>query len=205
MSRVGDENLSFEERLRTCAKTKKWKKPAEAGPFTARKANKKKPREESSKIRLRRSFASKIAPPKGRDPRFDSLCGEFNQADFKESYSFLKDVKQKEEQALKSQLRVEKDAERKEQIRSLLKKYKDRALEKERIEKKKQKEFEQSQKVKQALKEGKPARFRNKAEKQISDLVDKFEELKSKGKLEKYLKKKSKKLKKSDTFGKPNF
>ena len=41
-----------------------------------------------------------------RDPRFDSLCGEFDAKVFKDSYKFVQDIKSRELKDLKEQLKV---------------------------------------------------------------------------------------------------
>ena len=43
-----------------------------------------------------------------RDPRFDSLCGEFDAKVFKDSYKFGQDIKSRELKDLKEQLKVHK-------------------------------------------------------------------------------------------------
>ena len=49
-------------------------------------------------------------------PRFDPLCGEFNDKLFKESYQFVNEVKSKELVKLKKQLKTEEDNERREEV-----------------------------------------------------------------------------------------
>lgn len=55
-----------------------------------------------------------------RDPRFDSLSGTFNQELFEKSYSFLDDYRKSEAEAIRAELRKEKDEERKRKLQSLL-------------------------------------------------------------------------------------
>lgn len=53
-------------------------------------------------------------PP--RDPRFDSLCGAFNEDLFKKSYNWLEEKKLGEYRALKRQMEDTKDVEEKSQL-----------------------------------------------------------------------------------------
>ena len=55
-----------------------------------------------------------------RDPRFDPLCGEFDDKIFKESYKFVDGIKAKELDQLKKQLKEEDDPEKIEQIKYLI-------------------------------------------------------------------------------------
>eukprot|EP00762_Andalucia_godoyi_P007889 ANDGO_01262.mRNA.1 rRNA biogenesis protein RRP36 len=58
--------------------------------------------------RLARSTPASVVR---RDPRFDSLCGEFSESGFRQSFSFLDDVRESELADLKKQLRKAKSTE----------------------------------------------------------------------------------------------
>merc|ERR1719357_1486581 len=70
--------------------------------------NKNRPRETSSKktVKRLRDVVGLKADQKldKRDPRFDNLCGEFDEKVFKDSYKFVDAIKAKELASLKSQL-----------------------------------------------------------------------------------------------------
>lgn len=51
-----------------------------------------------------------------RDPRFDTLSGEYNPGLFKRTYGFLDDLKIEEMETLKRDIRREKDPEMKEKL-----------------------------------------------------------------------------------------
>ena len=55
-----------------------------------------------------------------RDPRFDPLCGEFDEKIFKTSFKFVDEIKQKELVELKKELKTEEDPERISQINYLI-------------------------------------------------------------------------------------
>ncbi|KAJ8938875.1 hypothetical protein NQ317_006326 [Molorchus minor] len=65
---------------------------------------------------------SNILPAKRsfpRDPRFDPLCGQFDDNTFKANYSFINDIRQKEKKQLEKELKNCTD-ERKKTIMFLL-------------------------------------------------------------------------------------
>ena len=70
-----------------------------------KKRDKKRPREESSKVEVSRHRTVVHVPaPKVRDPRFDALSGEVSEHKFRESYAFLDDYRANEIAELKSKM-----------------------------------------------------------------------------------------------------
>merc|ERR1711863_176883 len=96
-----------------------------------------------------------------RDPRFDPMCGEYDEKMFKESYKFVDNLKEKELKTLKKELKEEEDPERKEQIKYLIQRMENQAREKNKIEKKKKDKNDERLKNKELLKEGKAPVFLN--------------------------------------------
>merc|ERR550519_2989174 len=97
-------------------------KPAIRSKEEFKRANKNRPREMSSKKTVPR-FREVVAVAKvesKRDPRFDPLCGEFDEKIFRDSYKFVSDIKNDELNKLKKQLAEEEDPERKEKIKFLI-------------------------------------------------------------------------------------
>merc|ERR1712029_965399 len=161
--------------------------------------NKNRPRETSSKKTVGR-FRDVVGlttdqKTSKRDPRFDSLCGEFDAKVFKDSYKFVQDIKSRELKDLKEQLKNDDglDEETRGKIKYLIQRSENQAREKAKLDKRKESEKEQKKRNRELAAEGKRPQFMTKREKQNVELVDKFEELKSSGKLENYMKKKSKK------------
>nr|CAD7197468.1 unnamed protein product [Timema douglasi] len=153
------------------------------------------PREMSSKVPV--SLLSEVVPVKKvvpRDPRFDTLCGEFNEKAFKSSYSFLSKVKQQELKQLKEDLKAEKNSIRKEKIRYLIQRLENQEREVERLEHKEQKKQEERAMQIQLLREGKKPQFQKPVEKRLLELVDQYKELKKNGKLKKHIEKHRKKV-----------
>nr|CAD7426576.1 unnamed protein product [Timema monikensis] len=160
-----------------------------------KRANKNRPREMSSKVPV--SLLCEVVPVKKvvpRDPRFDTLCGAFNEKAFKSSYSFLSKVKQQELKQLKEDLKAEKNSNRKEKIRYLIQRLENQEREVERLEHKEQKKQEERAMQIQLLREGKRPQFAKPVEKRLLELVDQYKELKKNGKLKKHIEKHRKKV-----------
>lgn len=93
------------------------KKPRSNGEF--KRTNKHGPLEMSSKIRPRK--LNSIGKPKMiRDPRFDPLCGEFDNKKFNKSYKFIDEIKKKEYQTLKKELKDTEDPKKIAKIKYLM-------------------------------------------------------------------------------------
>merc|ERR1712062_539072 len=102
-------------------------------------------------------------------------------------------IKAKELDQLKKQLKEEDDPEKIEQIKYLIQRMENQSREKMKIEKQKETVNEERKLNKKLAKEGKAPVFKSKTERKTKELVDKYEELKSTGKIDQYLKKKAKK------------
>ena len=142
--------------------------------------------------------------------RFDPLCGEFNDKLFKESYQFVNEVKSKELVELKKQLRTEEDHERREevldvnqelmiilfplhQVKYLIQRMENQLrAEAQNQVKRAQAEAENSEK-KEKLKSGEKPFYMSKAKRKEAELVSKYEELQSKGGLDSFMRKTTKK------------
>lgn len=86
-----------------------------------KRANKNRPREMSSKAWVSSSSTSKAKSDiKSRDPRFDSLCGEFDKKTFKSNYKFLKEVKSKERAELEKCFKRENNPAKKKKMQLLM-------------------------------------------------------------------------------------
>lgn len=167
-------------------------------PKKVKRQNKNRPSEISSKIDLSLNNVKKNNPQiktttektKRIDPRFDSLYGEFDKRIFEKNYKFLNDVKKKEKKKLQKKLKQNGSNEKNEQIKLLLQRMENQDREKQKIEIQERIKSEQKQNRLEALKEGKKPQFFKKRESKILQLVGQYEDLKSKGKLNKHIKQK---------------
>jgi len=158
-----------------------------------RRNNKNRPQEVSSK-KLPRRYPTVLLNSKTvfRDPRFDSLCGTFNEKEFHDSYQFIDVIKDKERKELKKMLHKCGPSEA-EKIKLLLSKMKNQDLEKKKKLNQLQEQEKEREHIIKALEEGKNPRFKTKAAKRFTELVSQYDSLKKRGKIEKYFKKKNKK------------
>lgn len=90
-----------------------------------KRANKNRPREMSSKLKyFKRELNNGLAavPKKSvsRDPRFDPLCGQFDDKSFKSNYKFVDKIRQNEINRLETELKSCRDPERKSTIKLLI-------------------------------------------------------------------------------------
>lgn len=86
-----------------------------------KRANKNRPRERSSKKRaslFQEIVSVKKALP--RDPRFDPLCGTFDEKAFKSNYKFINGIKKEERKKLQEELQKTDDPVRKKKIKFLI-------------------------------------------------------------------------------------
>ncbi|XP_058781768.1 uncharacterized protein LOC131655995 [Vicia villosa] len=187
-------DVTFEElqKARSNGAHAVFKKSGEAKKL--KRANKNRPMEASSKKPVP-AFRDVIQAPKKvvRDPRFESLCGTLDPDGFRKRYNFLyeKDLPA-ERQALKMEMKKQKDPERKSEIEERilwvdkqLKSDSSKNVETNILAKHKKKERE-------AAKQGKRPFYLKKSEIRKQRLIEKYEDLKTSGKLESYIEKKRK-------------
>merc|ERR1712218_189339 len=137
-----------------------------------KRENKNRPRETSSKKTVGRfkdvvGLTSEQKSAK-RDPRFDSLCREFDAKVFKDSYKFVDDIKARELKELKAQLKNDDDLdeETRGKIKYLIQRSENQAREKAKLDKRKESEKEQKKRNRELAAEGKRPQFMTKREKQ---------------------------------------
>ncbi|XP_061347482.1 uncharacterized protein LOC133292982 isoform X2 [Gastrolobium bilobum] len=156
-----------------------------------KRANKNRPMEASSRKPVP-ALREVIQAPKKvvRDPRFESLCGSFDSDGFRKRYNFLFESNlPAEKEALKKELRRHKDPnsineieERISWIDKQLKSGSAKQIDAEILAKHKKKERE-------AAKQGKRPFYLKKSEIRKQRLIEKYNDLKSSGKLEAFVEK----------------
>ncbi|XP_046402234.1 ribosomal RNA processing protein 36 homolog [Ischnura elegans] len=161
-------------------------------PSDCKRKNKNRPREMSSKVPV--PLVPKIPAHKqrSRDPRFDSLCGSFNERVFRNAYRFVDDIRLKEREQLKSRLKEESDPEGKEKLQYLLTRLENQDREEKRKREKEDRLRAEKESRINALRQGKLPKFKSKAEAKVEELVDNYEKLKKTGKLRKHIEKQRK-------------
>ncbi|KAM7360028.1 ribosomal RNA processing protein 36 homolog [Cochliomyia hominivorax] len=164
-----------------------------------KRLNKNRPREQSSKrqvpflggeiLRIKRKKEENNI----RDPRFDERAGEYDVKKFKENYQFVSEIREKEVQHLKKQLNRITDEEEREDLKKTMQRLINKNVEEKKWHKKQQMLKEEQNEIQKAIADGKQPHYLTKKERKAKELVAQFEELKSKGKLNKHLEKRRKK------------
>ncbi|KAJ3692709.1 hypothetical protein LUZ60_011804 [Juncus effusus] len=160
-----------------------------------RRANKNRPMEVSSKIRPKK-FREVIQAPKKvvRDPRFESLCGNLDPEGFRKRYNFLYDVQlPSEKEKLQKLIAKTKNPDAISELKNHIT-WIDKQLKSNPGKKTESKILsEHIKKEKEAAKLGKRPYYLKKSEIRNRKLVQKYDELKEEGKLDKYIEKKRRK------------
>eukprot|EP00270_Netrium_digitus_P010476 TRINITY_DN3256_c0_g1_i1.p1 TRINITY_DN3256_c0_g1~~TRINITY_DN3256_c0_g1_i1.p1 ORF type:complete len:215 (-),score=57.83 TRINITY_DN3256_c0_g1_i1:246-890(-) len=160
-----------------------------------KRANKNRPMEITSKKQVGR-YREVIQDKHkvSRDPRFESMCGTYQENKFKEAYSFIYDDQLPAERTdLLRKMKKEKDPERKKEISAQLRAVEQQLKGEEQRRKLEVKEKEETEKQVAAIKEGKRPFFLKKSEKKKQELINMYKELKASGKLEAFISKKRRK------------
>lgn len=170
-------------------------KPTQMTKAVFKRENKNRPREISSKKPVKRfrdvvGLTAKMNEKERqkRDPRFDSLCGEFDSKLFKESYKFVDDIKVRERRQLEKQLNDETDPEEIKKIKYLIQRHDNQVRERQKLE------SQNKVRAPSVNNEdgGQKKVFKSKSLVKNEELVSQYEELKKRGTLDKYIKKKNK-------------
>ncbi|XP_043763436.1 kelch domain-containing protein 3 isoform X3 [Cervus elaphus] len=154
-------------------------------------ADKHRPLEMSAKVRV--PFLRQVVPVSkkvARDPRFDDLSGEYNPEVFDKTYQFLDDIRAREKELVKKQLKKRRSGEEHEKLQQLLQRMEQQEMA--------QKERKRQQELHLALKQERRAQaqqghrpyFLKKSEQRQLVLAEKFKELKRSKKLESFLSRK---------------
>ncbi|XP_047653324.1 kelch domain-containing protein 3 isoform X3 [Phacochoerus africanus] len=154
-------------------------------------ADKHRPLEMSAKVRV--PFLRQVVPISkkvARDPRFDDLSGEYNPEVFDKTYQFLNDIRAREKELVKKQLKKRRSGEEHEKLQQLLQRMEQQDMA--------QQERKRQQELRLALKQERRAQaqqghrpyFLKKSEQRQLVLAEKFKELKRSKKLESFLSRK---------------
>jgi len=184
-----------------------------------KRENKNRPREISSKKPVSRlNPAVVIKKFVSRDPRFDSLCGTYDEKAFKYSYAFLDEYRANDLKTLQEELKRTTDPKMIKKIKYLIQRLENQLKEGKKQKEKEEKKQQEKKELLETIKRGKKLVFKKKceliilkfntffiilfcffaAEKKILNLVSQYEELKNTGKLKKHIQRLRKKNKHKD-------
>lgn len=160
-----------------------------------KRANKNRPSEMSSKKPVGR-FREVIQAPKRvfKDPRFESLCGSYDESRFKKSYCFLYEEElPAERKRLQKLLDKDKSTGANEVVHRHISWIDSQLKEEQHRRKKAERSMQQRTNEKEAVAKGKKPFYPKKSELRKQELLEKYDELKASGKLDKFLAKRRRK------------
>lgn len=128
-----------------------------------KRENKNRPREMSTKKQVPR-FREIIQVKKHipRDPRFDSLCGNFNEKAFNNAYGFINEIKENNLITLKSELGRTNDPRVIKKITYLIQRLENQLREQKRKTAREEKKVEEKRSIIRAIKSGQKPSFKKK-------------------------------------------
>lgn len=192
MNRLSDDELkSLKARLQDVIKDAETSSRCNVRQVGSRKIfkrpNKDRPVEITSKVPISMHRKTKITR---RDPRFEQSCGPFDAERFKKRYSFLYELEEKEQKIITRKMNREKDPQKRMELKKVVQSLKGKKV----TEQERERKIRIAERLRQEAvkKTGKP--FVNKSYLKKFALVDKFQQLKKAGKLDKYIERKRKKL-----------
>lgn len=128
-----------------------------------KRENKNRPREMSSKKPV--FTFKKVVPVKkvtSRDPRFDSLCGTFDDKAFKRSYAFLSELKQNDLKALKKELKETADPKTIKKIKYLIQRLENQLREEQRRKQREESKQQEKMELLESIKRGEKPTYKKK-------------------------------------------
>ena len=134
-----------------------------------------------------------VAKVQQRDPRFDPLCGEFDEKLFKDNYKFVNEMKSQDLTFLKKQIREEEDPERRKSIKYLIQRTENQLRQEAQNKVKEQELAVERTQQKDQLEAGVKPFYVSKSKQKETKLVEQYEKLKQSGGLDNYIRKKTKK------------
>lgn len=127
--------------------------------------NKNRPREMSAKkpvSTLKESVSVKKHVT--RDPRFDDLCGTFNEKAFKNSYAFINDLKENDLKTLRNELKKATDLKTENKIKYLIQRLENQLREEKKRKEKEEKKREEKEELLDSIKQGEKPVYKKKCE-----------------------------------------
>ncbi|XP_022437649.1 ribosomal RNA processing protein 36 homolog isoform X2 [Delphinapterus leucas] len=199
----GTSHMSFEEllKLQSQVGTKTYKQLV-TGNSTKKQssrppvqkacvADKHRPLEMSAKVRV--PFLRQVVPVSkkvARDPRFDDLSGEYNPEVFDKTYQFLNDIRAREKDLVKRQLKKRCSGEERERLKQLLQQVERQEMAQQERKRQQELHLALKQERRAQAQQGHRPYFLKKSEQRQLVLAEKFKELKRSKKLESFLSRK---------------
>uniref|UniRef100_A0A182SMZ6 rRNA biogenesis protein RRP36 n=1 Tax=Anopheles maculatus TaxID=74869 RepID=A0A182SMZ6_9DIPT len=133
-----------------------------------------------------------------RDPRFDPRQGYFSGRQFRNNFSFINDLRNKELGKLKNKLETATDPEEVDRLKFLVQRTENQIREYAKQKTLDADKMREKQQVRESVQEGKRPFFERKSTKQARALVEQYDKLKDVGSLAKHIDKRRKKISAKD-------
>jgi len=158
----------------------------------------KRPREVTSKrpvSRFRNIYGDQKLTKERFDPRFEERCGEYDDFIFGQSYGFVKDIRSEEKNILKKEMQKlkGKNPEKAAQIKDIVTRIENQERSETLTERQKDRIRQLRSDNMERMRQGRNPFYMKKSELKKEELTERYERLQNKGKLDKYLKRKTKK------------
>lgn len=130
-----------------------------------KRENKNRPREISAKKPVSRLNPA-VAVKKfiSRDPRFDSLCGTYNEKVFKHSYAFLNEYRANDLKTLQKELQETTNPKMIKKIKYLIQRLENQLREEKKQKEKEEKKQQEKKELLESIKQGEKPTFKKKCE-----------------------------------------
>eukprot|EP00164_Ancoracysta_twista_P007121 GFYU01010056.1.p1 GENE.GFYU01010056.1~~GFYU01010056.1.p1 ORF type:complete len:180 (+),score=63.85 GFYU01010056.1:89-628(+) len=138
----------------------------------------------------------KVKPQKKniRDPRFEDLCGEYNENSFRDAFKFVENYQSSELVDLKKQLKKAKGVDAKAEIQAKITQLEQKVGKRKKEDHKKKLKANWRKEELKRVKEGKKPYFLKKSDEKKLEMIEKYKKLKDTGGLDKYIEKRRKRL-----------
>lgn len=125
--------------------------------------NRNSPREMSAKkpISVIKSL-TRVKNVVSRDPRFDSLCGTFDNKEFKRSYAFINELKQNDLKALQKELKQTTEPKTVKKIKYLIQRLENQLREEKRLKQKEESKHQEKRELIESIKQGRKPAYKSK-------------------------------------------
>lgn len=140
---------------------KKSKKTTEKTEF--KRENKNRPREISAKKPVPRyKELTRVKKVVSRDPRFDSLCGTFDEKAFRHSYAFIDKLRENDLKTLQKELKETTDLKAIKKIKYLIQRLENQLREVKKKKEKEEKKHQEKKELLESVKRGEKPVFKKK-------------------------------------------
>lgn len=127
-----------------------------------KRENKNRPREISAKKPIPKYKVTQVKKVVSRDPRFDSLCGTFDEKAFRHSYAFINKLRENDLKTLQKELKETTDVKATKKIKYLIQRLENQLREEKKKKEKEEKKWQEKKGLLESVKQGEKPAFKKK-------------------------------------------